>query len=139
TNKNSLYDSYIRAHRWATDRLADRGIMAYVSNGGWIDGNTADGMRLSMAKDFSHIWIFNLRGNARTSGELRRKEAGNVFESGSRNTVVITLAVKDPNHAGLTQIHYRDIGDYLTREDKLHQLTTANLNDDAWETIAPNT
>lgn len=139
TNKNSLYDSYIRAYRWATDRLEDRGIMAYVSNGGWIDGNTADGMRLSMADDFSHIWIFNLRGNQRTAGEQSRKEGGKVFGSGSRNTVAIILGIKDPAQTGTATIHYRDIGDYLTREDKLNILTTATLNDPGWQTITPNT
>jgi len=139
TNKNSLYDSYIRAYRWATDRLADRGILAYVSNGGWLDGNTADGMRLSMADDFSSLWVFNLRGNARTAGELRRREAGNVFESGSRNTVAITLGVKHPHHTGPATIHYRDIGDYLTREDKLATIANANLNDPEWIEITPNT
>lgn len=138
TNKNSLYDSYIRAHRWATDRLEGRGIMGFVSNGGWLDGNTADGMRLSLADEYSHIWIFNLRGNQRTAGEQSRKEGGKIFGSGSRNTVVITLAVKDPAHVGPAVIHYRDIGDYLTREDKLHTLETATLADQNWETITPN-
>lgn len=139
TNKNSLYDSYIRAYRWATDRIAERGIVAYVSNGGWIDGNTADGMRLTLADDFSEIWVFNLRGNARTAGELRRKEKDNVFGSGARTTVAITIGVKNPAHTGPARIHYRDIGDYLPREDKLDILTTATLHDQGWQEIAPNT
>ncbi|MBI9001595.1 hypothetical protein JDV76_11580 [Corynebacterium sp. CCM 8864] len=69
TNKNSLYDSYLRAFRWATDRIGDHGIVAFVSNGGWIDGNTADGIRLSLADEFSEMYMFNLRGNQRTAGE----------------------------------------------------------------------
>src|SRR5699024_2311604 len=80
TNKNSLYDSYLRAFRWSIDRLGTHGVMAFVSNGGWIDGNTGDGVRLSMAEDFTDLYVFNLRGNARTAGEQRRKEAGNVFD-----------------------------------------------------------
>ncbi|QXT61977.1 type ISP restriction/modification enzyme [Tessaracoccus palaemonis] len=138
TNKNSLYDSYIRAHRWATDRLGERGIMAFVSNGGWLDGNTADGMRLSLQQEFSEIWVFNLRGNQRTAGELSRKEGGKIFGSGSRNTVAITLGVKTPGHTGPATIHYRDIGDYLDRDTKLGILTKATLRDPSWSRIQPN-
>ena len=96
TNKNSLYDSYVRAFRWATDRVGKAGIVAFVSNGGWIDGNTADGIRLSFADDYKHIYVYNLRGNQRTSGELSRKEGGKIFGAGSRNTVAICIAIKDP-------------------------------------------
>jgi len=139
TNKNSLYDSYIRAYRWATDRLQGHGIVAFVSNGGWLDGNTAAGMRLSLQDDYSELWIFNLRGNQRTAGEQSRREGGKVFGSGSRNTVAITIGIQHPDHTGPATIRYRDIGDYLTREQKLDILTTATLDDDtAWEPITPN-
>ncbi len=97
TNKNSLYDSYIKAFRWSTDRLGkDGGIICFVSNGAWIDGNAQDGFRKTLQEEFSAIYVFNLRGNARTSGELRQKEAGNVFGSGSRTPIAITLLVKKP-------------------------------------------
>lgn len=138
TNKNSLYDSYIRAYRWATDRLGERGIVAFVSNGGWLDGNTAAGMRLSLMDDFASLWVFNLRGNQRTAGEVSRREGGKIFGSGSRNTVVVVLGVKKAGHAGSARIHYRDIGDYLSREDKLAILSTAGLGDDAWTQITPH-
>ncbi|MDO5083481.1 MAG: DEAD/DEAH box helicase [Arachnia propionica] len=141
TNKNNLYDSYIRAYRWATDRLAERGIMAFVSNGGWLDGNTADGMRLSLAEEFSELWVFNLRGNQRTAGELSRKEGGKIFGSGSRNTVAIVLGVKKPANDAPPPpptIHYRDIGDFLSREEKLALLAEATLDDEGWEQITPN-
>ncbi len=97
TNKNSLYDSYIKAFRWSTDRLGkDGGIICFVSNGAWIDCNAQDGFRKTLQEEFSAIYVFNLRGNARTSGELRQKEAGNVFGSGSRTPIAITLLVKKP-------------------------------------------
>ncbi|MGL5262474.1 MAG: Eco57I restriction-modification methylase domain-containing protein, partial [Bacteroides sp.] len=98
TNKNSLYDSYIKAFRWASDRLDKNngGVLAFVTNGAWIDGNAMDGFRKSIETEFSSIYIFNLRGNARTQSELRRKEAGNVFGSGSRTPISITLLVKNP-------------------------------------------
>ncbi|TAI73243.1 hypothetical protein, partial [Klebsiella pneumoniae] len=85
--KNSLYDSYIRAFRWATDRIGDNGVVGFVSNGGYIDGNTADGMRLSVADGYAAVYVYNLRGNQRTAGELSRQEGGKVFGGGSRNTV----------------------------------------------------
>ena len=125
TNKNSLYDSYIRAIKWASLRIQDRGVIAYVTNGGWLDSNTADGMRLSLAEEFSDIHVYNLRGNARTAGEQRKKEGGTVFDSGSRATVAITLLVKDPDHEGPATVHYTDIGDYLTREEKLAKVADA--------------
>lgn len=121
-NKNSLYDSYIKAFRWSTDRLdKNGGIICFVSNGAWLDGNSADGFRKCLEKEFSSIYVFNLRGNARTSGELRQKEAGNVFGGGSRTPIAITLLVKKPsNNVEKAEIKYYDIGDYLSREDKLN-------------------
>jgi len=124
TNKNSLYDSYIKAFRWASDRLDPQngGIVAFVSNAGWLDGNAMDGFRKCLEKEFSTIYVFNLRGNCRTSGELRQKEAGNVFGLGSRTPISITLLVKKPEAAGKATIYYHDIGDYLSREEKLARI-----------------
>ncbi len=119
TNKNALYDSYIRAIRWASDRIGDAGVIAYVSNAGWLDANTADGLRKCLVEEFANIHVFHLRGNARTSGELRRKEKDNVFGQGTRTPVAIALLVKNPVATAHGQIHFHDIGDYLTRDEKL--------------------
>lgn len=118
----SLYDAYIKAFRWSTDRLdkENGGIICFVSNGAWLDGNSTDGFRKTLEKEFSSIYIFNLRGNARTSGELRQKEGGGIFASGSRTPIAITLLVKNPNiKTDKATIHYYDVGDYLNREEKL--------------------
>ena len=117
----SLYDAYIKAFRWSTDRLDKTGgIICFVSNGAWLDGNSTDGFRKALEKEFSSIYIFNLRGNQRTSGELSRKEGGKIFGSGSRTPISITLLVKNPNvKTEKATIHYHDIGDYLDREQKL--------------------
>lgn len=138
TNKNSLYDSYLRAFRWATDRIGDQGVVAFVSNGGWIDGNTGDGVRLSMAEDFTDLYVFNLRGNARTAGEQRRMEGGNVFGAGSRTNVTVTIGIKDATKSGFT-LHYRDIGDYLTAAEKLRIVDSETVEAIEWESITPNT
>jgi predicted helicase len=137
-NKNSLYDSYIRALRWASARIKDKGVIGYVTNGGFLDANTADGLRLTLAEEFTSIWVFNLRGNARTAGEQRRKERDSVFGQGARTTVAITLLVKNPAHTGPAVIRYRDIGDYLTREQKLAVIAGSSLTDEGWREITPN-
>ena len=138
TNKNSLYDSYLRAIRWASDRVGEAGVIGFVTNGGFIDGNTADGVRLTLAEEFSHLYVYNLRGNQRTAGELSRREGGKVFDSGSRATVAVTFLVKDPAHEGPAVLHYRDIGDYLSREDKLRIVEESQIDTLEWETITPN-
>ncbi|RPA65935.1 DEAD/DEAH box helicase [Gordonia oryzae] len=138
TTQRTLYDSYLRAFRWATDRVGDHGVVAFVSNGGWLDSNTADGIRLSLANEYSRIYAYNLRGNQRTAGELSRKEGGKVFGSGSRNTVAILIGVKNPAHTGPCEIQYRDIGDYLTREQKLEIVESSHLGSVEWQLINPN-
>ena len=67
-HKNALYDSYIRAIRWGSDRLGEAGVMAYVTNAGWIDGNAMDGLRKCLVEEFSSLYIFHLRGNAENIG-----------------------------------------------------------------------
>ena len=121
TNKNALYDSYIKAFRWASDRLDKQqgGIIAFVSNGYWLDGNAMDGFRKCLEDEFSAVYVFNLRGNQRTSGETSRREGGKIFGSGSRTPIAITVLVKKSGHQGKAFIQYHDIGDYLSREEKL--------------------
>lgn len=122
TNKNALYDSYIKAFRWASDRIDpdNGGVIGFVSNAGWLDGAAMDGMRHCLEQEFSSIYVFNLRGNQRTSGETSRKEGGKIFGSGSRTPVAITILVKNPKQKKeKADIYYHDIGDYLSREEKL--------------------
>lgn len=137
--KRNLYDSYVRAFRWASDRIGDHGVVAFVTNGAWLDNNAFDGFRKSLADEFAGIWVFNLRGNQRTSGETSRKEGGKVFGQGSRTPVAITVLIKKADQAGPAAIHYRDIGDYLTRDDKLSILGQAvSISSGSWETLPPN-
>ena len=141
TSKNSLYDTYKMAIRWASDRIEGQGIIAFVTNGSWIDANVDSGIRACLAEEFSSIYVIHLRGNARTSGELRRAEGDNVFGLGSRAPVAITILVKNPS---TTQddyrICYRDIGDYLKRGEKLTALREAvsisGFGD--WQKITPD-
>lgn len=144
-NPRSLYDSYIKAFRWASDRISQNkegGIVAFISNGAWIDGNAQDGFRKCLEKEFTSIYVLNLRGNQRTSGELSRREGGKIFGSGSRTPIAITILVKNPNASNEKAIiHYHDIGDYLSREDKLRivkgfkSIASKRIE---WQTIIPN-
>jgi len=139
TLKNSLYDSYIRAIRWSANRIGDAGLIGFVTNGGFVDANTADGLRKTLAEEFTDIYVYNLRGNQRTAGEQSRKEGGKVFGSGSRNTVAVTFLVKVPGAtSGRATVHYRDIGDYLTREEKLRLVDDASIDSLEWADIVPN-
>lgn len=120
-NKNALYDSYIRALKWASLRLTGRGIIAFVTGNGWLDSNTADGMRLSLADEFSAIYVFNLRGDQNASDW--RSEGGKVFGEGSKSGIAITVLVKNDGVPGPTRISYEQVGDGLTREQKLEHVT----------------
>ncbi|MFT5117863.1 MAG: putative helicase, partial [Kiritimatiellia bacterium] len=139
TNVNGLYDSYIRAFRWASDRLCKNssnhnidfeksecaqkcqcnGVIGFVTNASFLEVNTADGLRKCLSEEFSSIYVFHLRGNQRTSGELSRKEGGKIFGSGSRAPIAVTLLIKNANADETGQIYWHDIGDYLSQQEKL--------------------
>lgn len=138
SNKNSLYDHYIRAFRWASDRIGDSGIVCFVSNGGWLKGDAAAGVRRCFCEEFNSIYVYNLRGNARGQGEERRKEKDNVFGEGTRTTVAITLLVKNPLSKERGVIRYRDIGDYLSRQEKFDILKDAVGADPEWTVLTPD-
>ncbi|MBO7116711.1 MAG: DEAD/DEAH box helicase [Prevotella sp.] len=138
----STYDSFVKAFRWASDRveqIKDGGVIAFISNGTWLDGTSNDGMRKCLQEEFTSIYVLNLRGNQRTSGELSRKEGGKIFGSGSRTPITITFLVKNPIKQGKTKINYHDIGDYLTREQKLKLVKDFRSIDKVdWKEILPN-
>ena len=139
TNHNPLYDSYIRAIRWASDRIGDSGIVCYVTNGSFIDNNSMAGLRKCLLDDFSSIYSFNLRGNQRTVGERSRQEGGKIFGSGSRAPIAVTLFIKNPTQSGTCKLFYYDIGDYLSREQKLEIVQSfGSTGSIPWEVIKPN-
>src|SRR5690606_32601490 len=138
-----LYDSYIRAIRWASDRVGDAGVIGFVTNANFLEATATDGLRRCLAEEFSDIYVLHLRGTARSSGEQRRKEKDNVFGIGSRAPVAISVLVKNPAARRPAKIRFHDIGDYLTREEKLERIrafgsirgiTEAN----AWKEIVPD-
>ncbi|GAA7027811.1 hypothetical protein Kyoto30A_09970 [Helicobacter pylori] len=131
-------DTLIQSIYMASELLKDKGVLGFVVNGGFIDSKSGDGFRKCVAKEFTHLYVLNLRGNARTSGETRKKEGDGIFDSGSRATIAIIFFVKDTSVKN-SAIHYYDIGDYLKREEKLNRLAHfSNLDAINFETITPN-
>ncbi|WP_208438753.1 type ISP restriction/modification enzyme, partial [Bartonella grahamii] len=144
TNMQAIYDSYIRAIRWASDRIDNAGIIGFVTNAGFINGSSTDSLRKCLVEEFSSLYIFHLRGNQRTSGELSRKEGGKIFGSGSRAPIAISILVKNPNAQQRGKIYFRDIGDYLTRQEKLTMIESLGSIDgitrskQGWQIIIPD-
>ena len=137
-NKVSLYNSYIKAIRWASDRIGESGVLGFITPSAWITGNAEAGVRVCLQEEFAEVYCFDLRGNAKTSGEQRKREAGNVFGVGSREATAITILVKNPAKTGCA-IHYHDIGDYLSREKKLDLIRGfGDVSNIPWEPIDPD-
>ncbi|GHR25928.1 hypothetical protein VN1250_09830 [Helicobacter pylori] len=138
-NGNTTRDTLIQSIYMASELLKDRGVLGFVVNGSFIDSKSGDGFRKCVAKEFSHLYVLNLRGNARTSGETFKKEGGKIFDSGSRATIAVIFFVKDTSVSNNNTIHYYDIGDYLKREAKLNRLAEfEDLDSVQFETITPN-
>ena len=132
-----LYDSYVKAFRWASDRLKEQGVIGFVTNGAYLNTNSADGLRAGLYEEFNHLYIFNLRGDQRTIGEKSRQEGGKIFGSGSRTPVAISILVKDgsDNH----ELHYHDIGDYLSQKEKLKIISDfGDISSLDWQSITPD-
>ena len=138
-----LYDSYIRAICWASDRVGESGIVGFVTNANFLEAGTFSGLRKCLADEFSSIYVFHLKGNQRMSGETSRREGGKIFGSGSRAPIAITLLVKNPQAVEHGQIYFHDIGNYLSREEKLDRISSfgsvAGISAAAcWQPITPD-
>ncbi|AWZ38647.1 DEAD/DEAH box helicase [Ligilactobacillus murinus] len=132
-----LYDSYVKAFRWASDRLKDNGVIGFVTNGNYLNTNSADGLRAGLYEEFNHLYIFNLRGDQRTLGEQSRREGGKIFGSGSRTPVAISILVKDGSDSH--ELHYHDIGDYLSQKEKLNIISDfGDISAIDWQEITPD-
>ncbi len=140
TNKNRLFDSYIRAYRWASDRIKDTGIIGFITNAGWLETTSASGMRKCMVEEFSSIYIYHLKGNQRsTIGEQSRKEGGKIFGEGSRSPIAIVFLIRNPAAKEWGKIYFHSVGDYLTREQKLKEIANfSSISNMTWDKIIPD-
>lgn len=139
TLKRNAYDTYIKAFRWATDRIGNNGVIGFVSNGSYLNSGALDGFRQCLLEDFNSVYVFNLRGDQRTSGELSRKEGGKIFGSGSRTPVAITILVKKKGVRKDGFVRYYDIGDYFSRVEKLNIISEfKSIENIPWKYLTPN-
>lgn len=142
TLSKGIYNSYIRAIRWASDRIGTSGVIGFITNAGYLEANTADGLRKCLKDEFSSIYVFHLRGGIRgRSGDAAKKEGGNVFDI--LTSVAITLLVKNPTSDSSGNIYFHDIGDYLSREEKLEKIKAfkdiAGLSEKlSWSVVEPD-
>ncbi|MDR2457269.1 MAG: N-6 DNA methylase, partial [Clostridiales Family XIII bacterium] len=126
-NSKGMFDSYIRAFYWASERLRGdvNGIVAFVTNSSHIQKPTMDGLRKSFAKEFQKIYVLNLRGDIRQNSlNSVKNEGDNIFADKSKTGIAITFLVKNSNSKEDTKIYYYDIGDNLKREEKLNIINT---------------
>nr|WP_321255755.1 type ISP restriction/modification enzyme [uncultured Pseudodesulfovibrio sp.] len=145
TLSKGLYDSYIRAIRWASDRIGSNGVIGYVSGSGYLEKPAMDGLRKCLANEFSSIYVLNLRGDIRKNmlSKGRAKEGQNIFGSGSMTGIAITLFVNNENAHERGVIKYYDIGDDLTQDEKLNKLSILGSvkeisENNSWQIISPN-
>lgn len=145
SNLQNLYDSYIRAFRWASERIGDAGVMAFVSGSAWIERSFADGMRKCLAEEFSDLYIFHLRGDIRKNmlSKGAAREGQNVFASGSMTGISIAVLVKNPQAQEHGRIHFHDIGPDLTTTQKLNIIrdfasVDGILKSGGWSKITPD-
>jgi predicted helicase len=135
--KTKLYDMYARFFRWASDRLADNGVLAFVTNRSFIESRTFDGFRKTVAQEFAEIWIVDLKGDARTSGEARRQQGGNVFSDQIRVGVAICLLVKTADTKGC-RIRYTAVRDYAKADEKREFVASRKLSQHTFDEIKPD-
>ena len=145
TNKNALYDSYIRAIKWASDRIGDCGVVAYISGSAWIERNFADGLRKCLADEYSDLYIFHLRGDARKNmlSKGAAKEGGNIFGQNSMTGAAISVLVKNPDAKSHGNIHFCNIGEDLKTNEKLAKIVAYDSIEGItrkgdWQNIIPD-
>ena len=140
TRCKAMDDSYVKAIRWASDKIKDKGIVAFIHNASLLKGQSTDGLRKALAKEFNQIYCLDLRGDQRTKGEKSKKEGGKIFGAGSRVPICVTFLVKNPKLANQkSQIFYYDIGDYKSREEKLSIVDNfGTLSNVTWKQITSN-
>ncbi|CAM3349289.1 site-specific DNA-methyltransferase (adenine-specific) [Deinococcus saxicola] len=140
--KTKLYDMYARFLRWATDRLKQDGIVAFVSNSSFVDAKTFDGFREVVAEEFTDIYVINMRGNANTSGERRKREGGNVFNDQIKVGVAVYFLIRtkpgSKKKPRLCEIHYHEVPDCWTAEQKKAFLRDNKFWDIDFERIRPD-
>ena len=137
SNKNALADPYVKAIRWASDRIGEEGVVAFVTNSGFLDGVAFDGMRKYLADDFDAIYILNLSGNVRKNPKLSGT-THNVF--GIQVGVSVNFFIKRRDNANSqAEIFYARVDEFWRKEDKYRYLDSKeHYRNIEWKPIKPD-
>ncbi len=133
---STKYDMYKRFLKWSSERIKKNGMVVFISNNSFLDAKSDDGFRRAVYEEFDYIYTVNLKGNARTSGELRREQAGNVFRDTIKVGITISFFVKTSENK--SEIHYTEIDNYLKSEEKLKWLADNSLSTLSLRQIMPD-
>ena len=136
-NRHKQYDMYKRFIRWASDRLDDDGIIGFVSNSAFLDSRQDDGYRKVVADEFNELWVIDFKGNARTSGERRRQEGGNIFDDKIRVGVAVYFLVRRQGVDGF-KVFYQAVDDYVKSPEKIDYIKTLELDAVDFTQITPD-
>jgi predicted helicase len=132
--KTAVYDMYARFFCWATDRLGDEGIIAFITNRSFIDSRTFDGFRATAATDFNELWLVDLGGDVRANPKLSGTK-NNVF--GIQTGVTISFFIKLQKKSRF-RIYYARRPEFETAEEKLTFLSASQLSEIAFEELEPD-
>ncbi len=139
TNKNALSDPYVKAILWASKRIGEEGIVAFVTNNGFLDGIAFDGMRKHLWQDFDTIYILDLSGNVRKNPKLSGT-THNVF--GIQVGVSINLFIKkntDNSDSEPAKIFYARVDEFWKKEQKYQFLDLKqHYQNIEWQQITPD-
>jgi len=137
TLRNKLSDPYVKAIRWASDRIGEEGVVAFVTNNGFLDGVAFDGMRKRLAEEFDAIYILDLGGNVRKNPKLSGT-THNVF--GIQVGVSINFFIKKADNTdSQTQIFYACGDEFWRKEDKYDHLNSKqHYRNVEWKRVTPD-
>ena len=135
-NKNKSFDMYKRFLKWSSDRIKKNGMVVFISNNSFLDAKADGGVRRALYKEFDHIYVVNLKGNAHLAGDAWRREGGKLFGSKAKVGICISFFVKTgENHSGIL---YVEVEDYKGRDEKLKWLDKNTLLSLNLKTIVPD-
>ena len=145
----SLYNSYVRALRLGSDQInqAGGGVLAFITDAGWVESMGGAGIRHCVEQEFSKIYVFHLRGDARGSKEDQRREGTGVFGQSSRSPVAISFFISngEKKNEKPAEIFFNQIGERLSGEEKRGRVMELKslqgitaLGKDGWRKIQPD-
>lgn len=136
SNKHKQYDMYKRFFKWSSERIKNNGIIAFVSNNSFLDAKANDGFRRSVYDEFDYIYAINLKGNARSYGDERQRQSGNVFRDTVKVGISISFFIKTGESK--SELNYAEVPDYMKSAEKLNWLAKNSVDTLQFKKITPD-